>query len=156
LYLKHIKLELLETTQKLDYVSSHVEHLYDKSFYTKQSSYDRIKIEKEIIPENYPIKEYILNDTKEEVIEDDKKEDDKKEEVIEHVIEECKEGVKQYKKEIEEEIEEKIDIIETVIEDIKDIVEDTVDNAEEPKEEVKPELVKSVFKIGNKSTKRKK
>lgn len=40
--LKHIKRELLETTEKLDYVSSHVEYLYDKSFYIKKNN---LKIE---------------------------------------------------------------------------------------------------------------
>ena len=176
LELKHIKMELLETTQKLDYVSSHVEHLYDKSFYTKQTTIIKDKKEK-IIDENI---KYTQEDTKEttkeyvkeEIIGEDIKEDIKegiKEDIIVNITQENQEDIKE---EIKEEIVE--DIIDNVTEDVitKD---DTTDNKkaenttwdvetnvkDTAKEEViveplKVEPVKSIFKIGNKSTKRKK
>lgn len=133
LELKHVKLELLEAIQKLDYVSSHVEHLYDKSFYNKQVE---PKVPKEEVVKPEPIVETI------EKIEEPILIHIEDAPLIEHTVENV--------------VEQVVENVVEHAEEVNDPIVETVE--EEPKiEEILPEEpVQPIFKIGNKSTKRKK
>lgn len=141
LEVKHIKMELLETTEKLDYISSHVEHLYDKSFiYKKNASIESIEEKKEEIK---IIEEKIIEEkTIEEKTIEEKKVEEKK--VEEKTIE-----VEEIKEEIKEEVKEKEDIEqpETVDVPIEIKEEEKIDIVEEPKQFFKTSASKSVKRL---------
>lgn len=142
LEVKHVKMELLETTQKLDYISSHVEHLYDKSFV-------RIK-KKEIVTteetsEEPEEKSIILNESTKEIhiedvpaviivedVNDTPKIELKNEEVgVEDII---KEDVVVEDEKIEEKVVEEKVVKEKVVEE---------DEVEEPKQFFKTSAARS-------------
>lgn len=146
LEVKHIKMELLETTEKLDYISSHVEHLYDKSFiYKKNAPIESIEEKKEeikIIEEKITEEKITEEKTIEEKTIDEKKVEEKK--VEEKTIE-----VEEIKEEIKEEVKEKEDIEqpETVDVPIEIKEEEKIDIVEEPKQFFKTSASKSVKRL---------